>query len=136
MDNLISKRVETWRRRNENENDNENNDNLDVNVNQNDNLNENEDEDENRFSQVTVPCSASAWPSVVLMDVEILSDSMADKDDSIDDAYEQAFRAVKGDDELTAFVQAIRDINDFDGICRHLKKDKDSVYNLMKRLKR
>lgn len=130
MDNLISKRVETWRRRNENDNEDENNENVDV------NLNENEDENENRSSQVTVPCSASAWPSVVLMDVEILSDSMADKDDSIDDAYEQAFRAVKGDDELTAFVQAIRDINDFDGICRHLKKDKDSVYNLMKRLKR
>ena len=130
MDNLISKRVETWRRRNENDNEDENNENVDV------NLNENEDENENRSSQVTVPCSASAWPSVVLMDVEILSDSMADKDDSIDDAYEQAFRAVKGDVELTAFVQAIRDINDFDGICRHLKKDKDSVYNLMKRLKR
>lgn len=122
--------METWRRRNENDNEDENNENVDV------NLNENEDENENRSSQVTVPCSASAWPSVVLMDVEILSDSMADKDDSIDDAYEQAFRAVKGDDELTAFVQAIRDINDFDGICRHLKKDKDSVYNLMKRLKR
>ena len=130
MDNLISKRVETWRRRNENDNEDENNENVDV------NLNENEDENENRSSQVTVPCSASAWPSVVLMDVEILSDSMADKDDSVDDAYEQAFRVVKGDAELTAFVQAIRDINDFDGICRHLKKDKDSVYNLMKRLKR
>ena len=129
MDNLISKRVETWRRRNENDNDNEN---VDVNL----NLNEDENENENRSSQVTVPCSASAWPSVVLMDVEILSDSVADQDDSIDDAYEQAFRAVKGDAELTAFVQAIRDINDFDGICRHLKKDKDSVYNLMKRLKR
>ncbi|MBR1652190.1 MAG: hypothetical protein IJ692_02225 [Alloprevotella sp.] len=83
-----------------------------------------------------VSCSASAWPSVVLMDVEILSDHLADEDDLLDDAYDRALQAVRDDEELTAYVNAIRDIGELDAICAHLHKDKNAIYNLTKRLKR
>ena len=70
------------------------------------------------------------------MDVEILSDQLADEDDTRDDAFELALRAVSDDEELTAYVQAIRDIGELDAICAHLHKDKNAIYNLTKRLKR
>lgn len=138
MDNLISKRVETWKRRKGNENDN-------VNL----NLNENgdpllefettqavDDEEQEMSGRAVVRGTQSAWPQVVLMDVTILSDNMADEEDTVDDAYDQALRAVRDDEELTAYVHAIRDIGELDAICAHLHKDKNAIYNLTKRLKR
>lgn len=138
MDNLISKRVETWKRRKGNENDN-------VNL----NLNENgdpllefettqavDDEEQEMSGRAVVRGTQSAWPQVVLMDVTILSDSMTDEDDTVDDAYDQALLAVRDDEELTAYVYAIRDIGELDAICAHLHKDKNAIYNLTKRLKR
>lgn len=140
MDNLISKRVETWRRRRGNGNDNEN-----VNL----NLNENgesllefetartvDDDDQETSGHTVVRGTQSAWPQVVLMDVTILSDNMADEEETVDDAYDQALRAVRDDEELTAYVHAIRDIGELDAICAHLHKNKNAIYNLTKRLKR
>lgn len=136
MDNLISKRVETWRRRSGNENEN-------VNLNLNENpLLEIEtvqnvvDDEQETTGRTIVRGTQSAWPQVVLMDVAILSDNMADEEETVDDAYDQALWAVRDDEELTAYVHAIRDIGDLDAICAHLHKDKNAIYNLTKRLKR
>lgn len=136
MDNLISKRVETWKRRKGKENDN-------VNLNENgDPLLEFEttqavdDEEQEMSGRAVVRGTQSVWPQVVLMDVTILSDSMTDEDDTVDDAYDQALLAVRDDEELTAYVHAIRDIGELDAICAHLHKDKNAIYNLTKRLKR
>ena len=127
MDNLISKRVETWRRRKAD--DDENGEQLfEYETPQTD--------DENETHRTVVVGAVSAWPSVVLMDMAILSDQLADEDDTRDEAYDLALRAVKDDEELTAYVQAIRDIGELDAICAHLHKDKNAIYNLTKRLKR
>lgn len=132
MDNLISKRVEAWRRSNDN-------------VNENDNGSQQfefktarsiEEDGPTEGSRTVVRGTQSAWPQVVLMDVTILSDNMADEEDTVDDAYDQALRAVRDDEELTAYVHAIRDIGELDAICAHLHKDKNAIYNLTKRLKR
>ena len=132
MDNLISKRVEAWRRSNDN-------------VNENDNGSQQfefktarsiEEDGPTEGSRTVVRGTQSAWPQVVLMDVAILSDNMADEEETVDDAYDQALWAVRDDEELTAYVHAIRDIGDLDAICAHLHKDKNAIYNLTKRLKR
>lgn len=142
MDNLISKRVETWRRRSGNENDNLNeNDNVNLNLNENplleiETVQNVVDDEQETTGRTFVRGTQSAWPQVVLMDVAILSDNMADEEETVDDAYDQALWAVRDDEELTAYVHAIRDIGDLDVICAHLHKDKNAIYNLTKRLKR
>lgn len=142
MDNLISKRVETWRRRSGNENDNLNeNDNVNLNLNENplleiETVQNVVDDEQETTGRTVVRGTQSAWPQVVLMDVAILSDNMADEEETVDDAYDQALWAVRDDEELTAYVHAIRDIGDLDAICAHLHKDKNAIYNLTKRLKR
>jgi hypothetical protein len=62
---------------------------------------------------------------------------IADMDeDEMEELYERAFRAVAHDEELTAFVEAIRVCNDLDEICEWLAISKKEAYNRNKRLQR
>ena len=61
--------------------------------------------------------------------------AITDEDD-MEETYERAFEAVKDDEELTEYVEAIRDCNDLDDICEYLGIEKKDAYNLNKRLLR
>lgn len=62
---------------------------------------------------------------------------MYDQDgDEMEETYERAFEAVKDDEELTEYVEAIRECNDLNDICEYLGIEKKDAYNLNKRLLR
>ena len=93
-DNLISKRIEAWNRR--------------------------------QPEQV-----------IVYIDLNILDEALCDSDeDGMEETYERAFEAVKDDEELTEYVEAIRECNDLNDICEYLGIEKKDAYNLNKRLLR
>ena len=57
-------------------------------------------------------------------------------EDEMGEMYERAFSAVAHDKELTAFVEAIRVCNNLDEICEWLAISKKEAYNRNKRLQR
>ena len=61
--------------------------------------------------------------------------AITDEDD-MEETYERAFEAVKDDEELTEYVEAIRECNDLNDICEYLGIEKKDAYNLNKRLLR
>lgn len=100
---------------------------------------------------------------VVLMDLNILDEAMADMEDDdqgydpeklrldterynimydeadedeMEGTYERALAAVKGDEKLTEYVKAIRICNNLDEICEWLAISKKEAYNRNKRLQR
>lgn len=118
-DNLISKRVEAWNRRRPEQVIVY----IDLNI-----LDEalcDSDEDEDGYD-----------PEKLRMDTEEYR-VMYDQDgDEMEETYERAFEAVKDDEELTEYVEAIRVCNDLNDICEYLGIDKKYAYNLNKRLLR
>lgn len=101
---------------------------------------------------------------IVLMDLTILDEAMADMDDDeqgymgseklkmnseefrvmysitdedeMEELYDRVFAIVAGDAELVRYVEAIRICNDLNDVCEVLGVDKKTVYNLNKRLGR
>ena len=57
-------------------------------------------------------------------------------EDEMEETYERALAAVKGDEELTKYVKAIRVCNDLADMCEELGISKKECYNLNKRLLR
>ena len=118
-DNLISKRIEAWNRRQPEQVIVY----IDLNI-----LDEalcDSDEDEEGYD-----------PEKLRMDTNEYR-VMYDQDgDEMEETYERAFEAVKDDEELTEYVAAIRECNDLNDICEYLGIEKKDAYNLNKRLLR
>lgn len=59
---------------------------------------------------------------------------VADKDDALDVTYEMARKAVKGDEKLEAYVDAVEKCSNFDEICSDLGITKKQAYKLQSQL--
>lgn len=72
-------------------------------------------------------------PEKLRIDARLITE---DNSEEMEETYERAFAAVKGDEELMEYVEAIRVCNDLDDICDYLSITKSQAYNLNKRLLR
>lgn len=72
-------------------------------------------------------------PERLRIDARLMAD---DDSEEMEETYERALEAVKGDEELTEYVEAIRVCNDLDDICDWLAISKKEAYNRNKRLLR
>jgi len=75
----------------------------------------------------------SEGPQAVRLDNSI-SESLLVEDDSLDVAYEIALSAAKDDPQLVAYINAVRDLNNYDDIAKELNISKKAVYALQRRL--
>ena len=72
-------------------------------------------------------------PEKLRIDARLMDEGDSEE---MEEMYERAFEAVKDDEELTRFVEAIRICGDLDEICDWLANTKKEAYNINKRLQR